>query len=118
MIAVIAQADALRTHYEAILRDKGIDALFFPRSVNPLPDIGGDTLAYLGDQVVGTEINEMGLPVVTVPAGFLEDGRPIAVDIVGSAIDTDAAILAFAYAFEQATLLRRAPVLPDEQPTS
>ena len=118
MIAVIAQADALRTQYEAILRDKGIDALFFPRSVNPLPDIGGDTLAYLGDQIVGTEINEMGLPVVTVPAGFLEDGRPIAVDIVGPAIDTDAAILAFAYAFEQATRLRRAPVLPDEQPTS
>ncbi|GLK72758.1 amidase [Ancylobacter dichloromethanicus] len=112
MIAVVEQAGALRAHYEAILRDKGIDALFFPRSVSPLPDIGGDTLAYLGDQVVGTEINEMGLPVVTVPAGFLEDGRPIAIDIVGAAIDTDAAILAFAHAFEQATLLRRSAALP------
>ena len=111
MLAVVEQAGALRAHYEAILRNKGIDALFFPRSVSPLPDIGGDTLAYLGDQVVGTEINEMGLPVVTVPAGFLDDGRPIAVDIVGAAIDTDAAILAFAYAFEQATLLRRPPAL-------
>ncbi|MFG1427698.1 amidase [Roseixanthobacter glucoisosaccharinicivorans] len=109
MRAVVEQAGALRAHYETILRDKRIDALFLPRSVTPLPDIDGDTLAYLGDQVVGTEINEMGLPVITVPAGVLEDGRPIAVDIVGAAIDTDAAILSFAYAFEQATLLRRPP---------
>lgn len=106
---VIDHARRLRLRYEAILSDKRIDALFLPRSINPLPDLGGNTVQYLADQVVGTEINEMGLPVVTVPAGFLDDGRPIAIDIVGAAIDTDAVVLSFAYAFEQQTQLRRPP---------
>ncbi len=109
MKVVIDQADGLCRRYAAILADKGIDALFVPRSVTPLPDLTGDTVRYLGDQVVGTEVNEMGLPVVTVPAGFLPDGRPIAIDIVGRARFTEAEILGFAYAFEQATLLRRPP---------
>ena len=109
MADVMRQAGQLRERYEAILAGKGIDALFVPRSIRPLPDIDADTLAYLGDQVVGTEVNEMGLPAITVPAGFLDDGRPIAVDIVGRARLTEAEILAFAYDFEQATLLRRPP---------
>ena len=106
---VTRQAGQLRELYETILAGKGIDALFVPRSIRPLPDINADTVAYLGDQVVGTEVNEMGLPAITVPAGFLDDGRPIAIDIVGRARLTEAEILAFAYDFEQATLLRRPP---------
>jgi amidase len=109
MISLIEEAEQLRRTYEAILATKSIDALFLPRSTTPLPDIHGDTLQYLGDQVVGTQINEMGLPAITVPAGFLDDGRPIAIDIVGRARFTEAEILAFAYDFEQATALRRPP---------
>lgn len=93
MTGVLDEADRLREHYEQILSKKGIDALFFPRSVTPLPDINTDTMAYLGDQVVGTQVNEMGLPAITLPAGFLDDGRPIAIDIVGRARFTEAEIL-------------------------
>ena len=107
--AVIAAAERLCRKYEAILSAKGIDALFLPRSVNPLPNLDGNTLDYLSDQVVGTEVNEMGLPVITVPGGFLPDGRPIAVDFVGRAKRTEGEILSYAYAFEQATQLRRPP---------
>jgi amidase len=53
----------------------------------------------------------MGLPVVTVPAGFLPDGRPIAVDFVGRARFTEAELLGLAFDFEQATLLRQPPPL-------
>ena len=107
--AVMDEADRLYGTYEQILAGKAIDALLLPRSVAPLPDITGDTLRYLGDQVAGTEVNEMGLPVVTLPAGFLPDGRPVAIDIVGRKRFSEAEILAFAYDLEQATLLRRPP---------
>jgi len=109
--AVMEAAAALRQSYEEILVAKSIDALFVPRSVTPLPDIGGDTAQYLADQVVGTQINEMGLPVITIPAGFLLDGRPIAVDLVGRARFTEVELIALAFDFEQATLLRRPPPL-------
>ena len=109
LAAVIAEAGALRKHYEEILARKGVDALFVPRSVNSLPDLDGNTGAYLGDQVVGTQVNEMGLPAITVPAGFLADGRPIAIDIVGRGLHADAEILAYAYDFEQETRLRQPP---------
>ncbi len=109
MVAVMHEAALLRQKYQDILSRKKIDALFVPRSVSPLPDITGDTLQYLADQVVGTEVNEMGLPAITMPAGFLEDGRPIAVDIVGRAQFTETELLALAFDFEQATQLRRPP---------
>jgi amidase len=111
LMVVMEAADTLRRRYEEILAAKGIDILFLPRSVAPLPDLDGDTLRYLGDQVVGTEVNEMGLPAITVPAGFLPDGRPIAIDFVGRAAFTEVELLAYAYDFEQATMLRRAPTI-------
>mgnify|MGYP005810099481 CR=1 FL=1 len=111
LAALMETAANLRKLYEDILATKSIDALLMPRSVTPLPDLGGDTAAYLGDQVVGTQINEMGLPVITLPAGFLADGRPIAIDIVGRKRFTESELLGFAFDFEQATLFRRPPAL-------
>jgi amidase len=109
--AVVDMAEALCRKYEAILSAKGIDALFLPRSATPLPNLDANTLDYLGDQVAGTEVNEMGLPVITIPGGVLPDGRPIAVDFIGRAKFTEAEILAFAYDFEQRSQLRCTPSL-------
>jgi amidase len=111
MNQVIEMANGLLISYERILSDKGIDALFMPRSINPLPDLTGHTPQYLGDQAVGTEVNELGLPAITVPAGFLDDGRPIGIDIVGRRLRSDSEILALAFDFEQKTLLRKKPAL-------
>jgi amidase len=109
--AVVDMAQALCRKFEGILLAKGIDALFLPRSANPLPNINSNSFDYLGDQVVGTEVNEMGLPVITMPGGLLPDGRPIAVDFVGRAKFTEAEILGFAYDFEQKGQLRCTPNL-------
>ena len=109
MKEVIEMAGSLLKSYEQILADKRIDALFMPRSINPLPDLTGHTPQYLGDQTVGTEVNEVGLHAITVPAGFLDDGRPIGIDIVGSRLRSDFEILALAFDFEQQTLLRKPP---------
>ncbi len=112
LLAVIAAANELRERYEAILAEKSIDALFVPRSVAPLPNLDGDTLQYLADQVAGTQVNEMGLPVITVPAGHMQDGRPLAIDFIGRARMTEAELLGFAFDFEQATQARIAPSMP------
>ncbi|AME28094.1 MULTISPECIES: amidase [Burkholderiaceae] len=109
MAEVIAQARSLADYYEQIMSHKRIDALVLPRSTQPLPDLTGDTPRYLADQTVGTEVNELGLPVITVPAGYLDDGRPIAIDIVGSRRFSEAQILALAFDFEQYTLFRKPP---------
>ncbi|EOZ0800062.1 amidase [Pseudomonas putida] len=111
MDRVIEIAKSLLRHYQTILKDKRIDALFMPRSINPLPDLDGDTPKYLGDQSVATEVNELGLPAITVPAGYLDDGRPIAVDIVGTSLGSDREILSLAFDFEQHTRLRRRPAI-------
>lgn len=109
MELVIAMAKSLLQSFETIVAEKRIDALFMPRSINPLPDLTGDTPKYLGDQAVGTEVNELGLPAITVPAGYLAGGRPIAIDIVGTHLGSDHKILSLAFDFEQHTLLRKRP---------
>jgi len=111
LAAVIEQANRLYKKYQAILAAKSIDALFVPRSISPLPDLSGNTLQYLADQVSGTQVNEMGLPVITVPAGQLPDGRPIAIDFIGRARFTEAELIGFAFDFEQAAEFRQPPRL-------
>jgi amidase len=108
---VTEDARALAELYEAIMTEKRIDALFVPRSTQPLPNIDGNTPQYLQDQVAGTQVNELGLPVITVPAGYLDDGRPIAIDIIGKKRLDEATILSLAFDFEQQTHFRKSPPL-------
>jgi amidase len=53
----------------------------------------------------------VGLPAISVPAGFTSDGLPVGVQIVGRHQD-DFGVLQLAHAFEQATgaWKRRPPV--------
>jgi amidase len=49
-----------------------------------------------------------GYPAITVPLGLIQKGAPNGVTLIGKAGD-DAKLLAYAYAFEQATRYRQAP---------
>lgn len=51
-----------------------------------------------------------GYPAITVPLGLRQTGRPTGVTLIGK-IGDDAGLLAYAYAFEQATRFRVEPPL-------
>ena len=67
---------------------------------------GSDTI----HETTVSEINIAGLPGVTVPAGAYASGAPFCLIVVGPRW-SEAELLACAYAYEQATQHRRAPVL-------
>ncbi len=49
-----------------------------------------------------------GLPALTVPAGFTEDGLPVGLELLGRDF-SEGALLRYAYAYEQATARREPP---------
>jgi Asp-tRNA(Asn)/Glu-tRNA(Gln) amidotransferase A subunit family amidase len=51
-----------------------------------------------------------GLPAISVPAGFTDDGLPVGLELLGG-MWREADLLAMAYALEQAIEVRRSPVL-------
>jgi len=57
-------------------------------------------------------VNMIGVPAVVVPAGFYDSGLPFGLEISARCWH-DGDLLGWAYAFEQATRLRRPPVLVD-----
>ena len=104
--------------------DAQVDALVFPTltcPANPLPGVtidpgfvcrGAKPLPLAFSDGAGGEVVLMasvsGFPEITVPAGFTKDGLPIALSFFGRPF-SEAALVKFAYAYEQASRKRRAP---------
>lgn len=103
-----ARTDYL-TLFNATLDRFGLDALVFPQSTDPLPGIFSKE-TYPATTV--SEINIAGLPGVTVPAGRYGNGAPFSLIFVGR-MWSEASLLAFAYAYEQATRHRIVPALEE-----
>jgi Asp-tRNA(Asn)/Glu-tRNA(Gln) amidotransferase A subunit family amidase len=110
-----------RNLFRSVLADNDLDGLFFPQSGTPnrnliedpaRPDYNPNNWAELPSNI----INDLGIPVVTVPFGYFEDGTPFVIAFIGDSW-TEAQLLSYAYAFEQATKARRAPEL-SERPAS
>jgi Asp-tRNA(Asn)/Glu-tRNA(Gln) amidotransferase A subunit family amidase len=71
------------------------------------------TAAKIGEPQAGgncTASAVTGLPAITVPAGFADDGMPVGVEFLGRPF-AEPDLLKLAYAFEQATHHRRPPSL-------
>lgn len=81
---------------DAALSQYGVDAMVFPNN------IGAGIPA------------KAGYPSVTVPAGYTGEGEPVGITFTGTAY-SEAELLKFAYAFEQGTKHRKAPVEGNEQ---
>jgi len=88
---------------------EGIDAMVFPSWTHPPAPLDRANEEYRGDNSQGL-IPATGLPAITVPMGFLADGLPTGLQIVGRPFD-DGLLFRYAYAYEQATGHRRPPGL-------
>jgi len=96
---------AVRDLVLATLEELKLDVLAYP----PL----GRKAAIVGEpQGGGTNCQlsaSSGLPAISMPAGFTDDGVPVGIELLGRAW-TEPRLLAIAYAYEQATHQRRPPL--------
>jgi amidase len=94
---------ASRAAVLATLEEQRLDVLAYP-TLRRKP-------ASIGDPQVGTNCQlsaTTGLPAISIPGGFTTDGLPIGLELLGGAW-TEATLLKYAYAWEQATKPRRPP---------
>jgi Asp-tRNA(Asn)/Glu-tRNA(Gln) amidotransferase A subunit family amidase len=111
--------DKLRLAVVKFMADNNLDAVLYPHQrVLVVPTGSGEQL-----ERNGTLSNSTGFPAVTFPAGFSAPTRsaplgvPIGAELLGPDY-SEARLLAFAYAFEQAAHVRKPPAgtppLPNE----
>ena len=98
-------------------REEGIDMVLKAEQLDALV-APTDGTAWLTDFINGDHYPKSfsspaavaGYPHVTVPAGYVH-GLPVGLSFVGTAF-SEASLIGMAYAFEQATMIRRAPQFP------
>jgi aspartyl-tRNA(Asn)/glutamyl-tRNA(Gln) amidotransferase subunit A len=93
--------------FDAMMDRQNLDALVLPQTVAEAPLLHSDEII---DSPTVSQINIGGFPGIIVPAGYYASGTPFGVIFVGRLWD-EARLLKLAYAYEQHTRLRRAPVL-------
>ena len=98
-----------------MLAEHDLDGLFFPQAGVPnrpvvedpeRPDFAPNNWAELPSNI----INDLGVPTVTVPFSYFEDGTPFVLAFIGDSW-SEAELLSYAYALERANPARRAPAL-------
>jgi Asp-tRNA(Asn)/Glu-tRNA(Gln) amidotransferase A subunit family amidase len=105
----------LRAIFREVLEKYDLDALLFPQAAAPWRELVADPARpdYEPNdwpEIPSNVVNDLGVPVVTVPYGYHADGSPFVLALVGD-LWSEAELLAYAYEIEQATRARRAPVL-------
>jgi Asp-tRNA(Asn)/Glu-tRNA(Gln) amidotransferase A subunit family amidase len=107
----------IRNLFRSVLQENDLDGLFFPQSGVPnrpvvedpeRPDFAPNNWAELPSNI----INDLGVPTVTVPYSYFDDGTPFVLAFIGDSW-TEVELLSYAYAFEQANPARRAPSLSE-----
>ncbi len=116
-----AEADVLApkrqclAEYQATLERLHLDGYVYPATQMPPMD---ETMPQNGELSSGPHsatgwVNMLGVPAVVVPAGFYPNGIPFGLEISARRW-RDGDLLGWAYGFEQATHLRRPPVLVEK----
>jgi Asp-tRNA(Asn)/Glu-tRNA(Gln) amidotransferase A subunit family amidase len=96
-----------------ILADHGVNFLVYP-TVQVIPPTRNELaagkyecLTFPTNTVIAAQA---GLPALTIPVGFTEEGLPVGMELLGTPF-AEANMLQFAHAWERATSFRRAPAL-------
>ena len=110
----------MRELYRAVLEIFDLDGLFFPQAGAPIRDLVEDPTRpeYSPNnhpELPSNIVNALGVPVVTVPFAYYDDGTPFVLAFIGDTW-TEAELLAYAYDFEQATKARIPPDLVRGRP--
>jgi Asp-tRNA(Asn)/Glu-tRNA(Gln) amidotransferase A subunit family amidase len=105
----------IRALFRQVLEDHHLDGLFFPQAGAPIPPLVQDPERpdYNPNnhpELPSNIVNALGIPVVTVPLGYYDDGTPFVLAFIGD-MWAEADLLAWAFDLEQATDARRPPVL-------
>ncbi len=100
----IAKRDEVRQAVIDMLDEYALDAFAYPTIRQTAAPIGSPQS---GSNCRLSAIS--GLPAITVPAGFAENGMPVGVELLGRAF-AEPTLITLAYAYEQATHHRRPPV--------
>ena len=101
--AVLAKQAMVRDTVLHLLDSLRLDALVYP-TMRQKPVLIGDPQVGVTCQLSA----QTGLPAITVPAGFTEDGLPVGVELLGRPFADDR-LVGLAYSFEQAGPRRRPP---------
>lgn len=101
--AVLQRQAQLRARMVAFMDSLRLDAIAYP-TIGQRPVLVGAPQTASSCALAA----QAGLPAIAIPAGFTSDGLPIGLELLGDPF-TDARLVAFAYAFEQAYPRRRPP---------
>ncbi len=110
----------LRTkEYEDFMIEEGIDAFVFP-SLNYLAppqeeEAASEVYELYGALPARFEANILGVPGITVPMGYSEEGIPMSLEFMGNYFG-EAEILGYAYDYEEATMFFKPPALLSSLP--
>jgi Asp-tRNA(Asn)/Glu-tRNA(Gln) amidotransferase A subunit family amidase len=103
----LANAAQLRTAVRDVLAAEQLDALVYPSWNNP-PRLIGDLNTPHGNNSPHLS-PPTGFPALTVPMGFVGDGLPVGLQLLGDAW-SEGTLIRLAFSFEQATKHRRPPI--------
>lgn len=105
----------IRTLFRSVMEEYDLDGLFFPQSGVPnrpvvedpeRPDYNPNNWAEIPSNI----INDIGVPTVTVPYSYFDDGTPFVLALIGD-MWSEADLLSWAFALEQTTRARIPPTL-------
>lgn len=107
MEAFVSVRERYLAIFDAVMSQHRLDALVFPQMRDPLPARDGSDSIH---ETTVCEINIAGLPALTIPAGYYDNGSPFNLVLVGP-LWSEATLLSLAAGYEAATEHRKAPKL-------